>query len=111
MIDLISNDLKRIELAPRDLVSCMASLMEIPVAVTLMVYLIGWQSFMGVLLILAAMPYIFIISSVCGKIRRQIAEVSDQRISLMNELLSGIRVLKTHAWEDNYREKVKALRR
>ncbi|KAL9954934.1 hypothetical protein ACROYT_G042523 [Oculina patagonica] len=111
VIDLISNDLKRIAQVPRDLLSCMASLVEIPVAVSLMVYLIGWQSLMGVLLILAATPYIFTISSLCGKIRRQIAEVSDQRILLMDELVSGIRVLKTHAWEESYREKVKVLRR
>ena len=111
MIDLISNDLKRIAKVPRELVACMASLVEIPIAVSLMVYLIGWQSLMGVLLILLAVPHIFITSSVCAKIRRQVAEVSDQRILLMDELVSGIRVLKTHAWEDSYREKVQVLRR
>ncbi|XP_078362204.1 ATP-binding cassette sub-family C member 4-like [Oculina patagonica] len=111
VIDLISNDLKRIEQAPIDLLYCMTSLAEIPIAASLMVYLIGWQSILGVLLILATMPYILTISSLCAKIRGQVAEVSDQRISLMDELVSGIRVLKTHAWEENYREKVKELRR
>ena len=111
VIDLISNDLNRIAEVPRNLAVCMASLVEIPIVVCLMAYLIGWQSLMGVLLILMAIPYILIISYICAKIRRQVAEVSDQRISLMDELVSGIRVLKTHAWEDNYREKVKVLRR
>ncbi|KAL9954927.1 hypothetical protein ACROYT_G042515 [Oculina patagonica] len=111
VIDLISNDLKRIAKVPRDLLLCMASLVQIPIAVFFMVYLIGWQSLMGVLFILATTPFIYTIASLCGKIRRQIAEVSDQRISLMDELVSGIRVLKTHAWENPYREKVKVLRR
>ena len=111
MIDLISNDLTRIAQVPVNLLNCMGSLVEIPVAVFLMVYLIGWQSLMGVLFIFATTPYIYAVLSVCGKIRKQIAEVSDQRILLMEELVSGIRVLKTHAWEDSYKEKVKVLRR
>ena len=89
----------------------MSSLVEIPVAVFLMVYLIGWQSLMGVLFILVTTPYIYAVLSVCAKIRKQIAEVSDQRILLMDELVSGIRVLKMHGWEKAYREKVKGLRR
>ena len=111
MIDLISNDLKRIEQVPVDLLYCMTSVVEIPVVVSLMVYIIGWQALMGVLLILATTPYIFSISSFCAKIRRRVAHVSDQRILVMDELVSGIRVLKTHAWEESYREKVKVLRR
>ena len=76
-----------------------------------MVYLTGWQSLMGMLFIFATTPYIYVVSSVCAKIRREIAQVSDQRILFMDELVSGIRVLKTHAWEDSYREKVKVVRR
>ena len=51
------------------------------------------------------------ISSVCARLRQETAEVADRRISLMNELVTGIRVLKTHAWEENYREKVEEIRR
>ena len=111
VINLISNDLKRMADVPVNLLNCMASLVEIPIAVSLMVYLVGWQSLIGVLLILMATPYILTISYHCAKIRRQVGELSDQRISLMDELMSGIRVLKTHAWEDSYRDKVKVLRR
>ena len=52
-----------------------------------------------------------IISSFCARLREETAEVTDRRISLMNELVSGIRAIKTHAWEDNYREKVQEVRR
>ena len=43
--------------------------------------------------------------------RLETAEVSDRRLFLMNELVTGIRALKTHAWEEYYQEKVKAARR
>ena len=111
MIDLISNDLQRIEDVPLSLIYFMALLVETPLIVCLMGYLIGWQSLIGVLFLLAATPYILTVASFCAKIRRQIAELSDRRISLMDELVAGIRLIKAHAWEDIYREKVKELRR
>lgn len=46
-----------------------------------------------------------------GKLRRQTALVSDKRIAVMDELLSGIRTVKAHAWENNYRENVAEIRR
>ena len=66
---------------------------------------------MGILFLIMVMPCVMIISSVYAQLRQETAEVTDRRISLMNELLSGIRVLKTHAWEENYREKVQEVRR
>ena len=39
------------------------------------------------------------------------AAESDQRISLMTQVLSGIRTIKAHAWEDEYREMIKCTRR
>ena len=66
---------------------------------------------MGVLLLLAIAPYVISIASLLAKMRRQIAEVSDKRVLLIDELVSGIRVLKSHGWEETYRERVKELRR
>ena len=66
---------------------------------------------MGVLFLMALIPCIMIISSVCAQLRRKTAEVTDRRLSLMNELVSGIRAIKTHAWEENYRDKVQEVRR
>lgn len=111
VIDLISNDLHRIEQFPLELFKCLTSLVDVPVTLCLMVYMIGWQALMGVLVLLATIPHTFIMASLCGKFRTQIAKVSEQRVLLMDELVSGIRVLKTHVWEDSYRETVKELRR
>lgn len=111
VIDLLSNDLQRIEQFPMELFKCLTSVIDVPVALCLMVYMVGWQALIGVLLLLASAPYIIAIASLCAKIRRQIAEVSDRRVLLMDELMSGIRVLKAHGWEDSYRERVKEFRR
>lgn len=66
---------------------------------------------MGVLFLIMLIPSVIIISSFCAELRKKTAELTDRRISLMNELVSGIRALKAHAWEEIYREKVKDVRR
>ena len=111
VIDLISNDVQRIEFAAKWALLATVSVVEFLMAMIVLLYFIGWEALMGVLLPLATIPVILILSGQCAKLRQQTAEVSDQRISLMNELVFGIRSLKANTWEDNYREKVKEKRR
>ena len=80
-------------------------------AIFLIYNLIGWQAVMGVFLLCVLMPYFAVLSYVNAKLRLRTATVSDQRISLMNQVVSGIRAVKTHAWEEEYRRKIKHVRR
>ncbi|XP_078363095.1 ATP-binding cassette sub-family C member 4-like [Oculina patagonica] len=111
VIDLISNDVQRIEQAPRWILISLFAVFEVVAAVHFLVYFIGWQPLMGVLFLMLLIPCVAIISAVCAELREKTAEVTDRRISLMDELVTGIRVLKAHAWEENYREKVRDVRR
>ena len=77
----------------------------------LIAYLIGWQALMGVIFLCLLLPYFAGLSYAGAALRRRTAAVSDCRISLMNQVVSGIRAIKTHAWEDEYREKIKDTRR
>ena len=79
---------------------------------TFLIYnLIGWQAVTGVLLLCVLMPYFAVLSYANAKLRLRTATVSDQRISLMNQVVCGIRTVKTHAWEDEYGQKIKHVRR
>ena len=80
-------------------------------AIFLIYNLIGWQAVTGVFLLCILMPYFTILSYANAKLRLRTAVVSDQRISLMNQVVSGIRAVKTHAWEDEYGGKIKHVRR
>ena len=112
IIDLISNDVQRIETAPlRIVIGFFLAVPEFVAVVCLLWYFIGWQTLMGVLFLVALIPCMMMISSICARLRDESAEVTDRRISLMNELVSGIRALKAHAWEEYYREKVQEVRR
>ena len=66
---------------------------------------------MGVIFLCLLAPYFAGLSYAGAALRLRTAAVSDRRISLMNQVVSGIRAIKTHAWENEYREKIKNTRR
>lgn len=112
MIDLVSNDIQRLE---GDTITIffygLQSILEVTVVTFLMAFLIGWQSLMGVIFLCLLLPYFAGLSYVGAKLRLRTAVASDRRISLVNQVVSGIRAIKTNAWEDEYREKIKTSRR
>ena len=112
VIDLLSNDVQRLEQEVVKLIFLeFAGLPEFAVVSLLLTYFIGWQVLMGVFFLCLLVPYFAGLSFVNAKLRVRTAVVSDQRISLMNQVVSGIRAIKTHAWEDGYREKISLVRR
>ena len=107
MINLISNDVQRIE---EDTVmwlsTSISSCFVLALITALLEHLIGWQSLMGVLFLCFLVPYFAGFSYISAALRLGTAAVSDQRLSLMNQVVSGIRAIKTRAWEDEYRKKL-----
>ena len=113
MIDLVSNDVQRFfdqEVVKWLFFGSMVCF-EIPLVIVLLVYFIGWQSLLGVIFLCFLVPYFTVLSSSGALLRLRTAAVSDKRLSLMNQVVRGIRAIKTHAWEDQYRERIKHLRR
>ena len=112
IIDLVSNDVQRLEQeAIKWGFYWVMSCFEIVVVTFLLVYLIGWQSLLGILFLCFLVPYFAGLSFAGATLRLRIAVVSDKRLSLMNQVVRGIRAIKTHAWEDQYQERIKHLRR
>ncbi|XP_022806198.1 multidrug resistance-associated protein 4-like [Stylophora pistillata] len=113
VIDLVSNDVQRLE-DHTVLWGCSAILdflLLIPIIVVLLMYFIGWQALMGVTSLFFLLPYFAGLSYVFAALRLRTATFSDRRISLLNQVISGIRAIKTHALEDEFREKIKRVRR
>ena len=112
MIDLVSNDVESLEGETiKWIFFGFLTLIELLIVPFLMVYYIGWQSLMGVLFLYLLLPYFVLLSKGGAVLRLQTAAVSDQRISLMNQVVSGIRAIKMYAWEDEYRQQIKKPRR
>jgi len=112
VINLISNDVQRMEEDTVMWLSISISSCFLLVALAvLLVYLIGWQSLIGVVFLCFFVPFFAGLSNISATLRLRTAAVSDRRISLMNQVVSGIRAIKTRAWEDEYRNKIKHTRR
>lgn len=112
VIDLLSNDVQRLEDEVVKLIfSGTFTSLELVTITVVLLYLIGWQAVMSVLFLCCLVPYFVALSAASAKLRLRTAAESDRRISLMNQVVSGIRTIKTHAWEDAYREKIKSARR
>ena len=113
MIDLVSNDVQRLE--DHTVLWGISALLDffllVPIIVVLLVYFIGWQALMGVTCLFLLVPYFTGLSYVFAVLRLKTVGSSDKRISLLNQVISGIRAIKTQALEDKFREKIKSVRR
>lgn len=56
------------------------------------------------------MPINTVVFSIVSKQRRKVLTYSDSRVKMMNEILSGIRIIKFYAWERPFGKEVGALR-
>ena len=112
VIDLVSNDVQRLEEETVNffLLASLAFL-EFVLTTFFLVYFIGWQTLMGVIFLYFLLPYFAALSYAGAALRLRTAMASDCRISLINQVVCGIRAIKTHAWEEEYRVKIKNTRR
>ena len=112
MIDLVSNDVQRLEVdAVNFFFSGALAFVQLVAVMILLLLFLGWQALMGVIFFCFLIPYFAGLSNSGAALRLRTAAESDRRISMMNEVVSGIRAIKTHGWEDEYREKIKKIRR
>ena len=113
VIDLVSNDVQRLEdhAVMMGFSAFLDFFLLLPIIVVLLVYFVGWQALMGVTCLVLLIPYFAGLSYVSAVLRLRTAAFSDSRISLLNQVISGIRAIKTHALEDEFRGKIEQVRR
>ena len=88
-------------LVPLDIVASMA----------LVWYLVAWQALIGASFFLLVIAYGSFAAHKTGEIRQQSAAVTDKRLEIMKEIITGIRVVKMYAWEWNFTDLVAQIRR
>ncbi|XP_032234169.1 ATP-binding cassette sub-family C member 4 [Nematostella vectensis] len=111
VINLVSNDIQRLDLATQNLFASLRSPFDLVVLGVLLWVLIGWQAVTGLAFALILIPYEAEMTGWVAKLRMQAARVTDRRLEVMNEVISGIRAVKMYAWEWPYRDVVRQIRR
>ncbi|KAG0272986.1 hypothetical protein BGZ95_011219 [Linnemannia exigua] len=81
-----------------------------PIGIALGTYLlydlIGWSSLVGMSILVITIPVNKAVRKRYAKGQRELSSARDERVTLMGELIAGIRMIKFFAWELSFSEKV-----
>ncbi|XP_031575068.1 multidrug resistance-associated protein 4-like [Actinia tenebrosa] len=109
--NLVSNDVQRME----DLIMMVSRMIVAPFTImasfAFLWALNGWQSFTGACFIMVSMMTSIMMARKFKTLRKAQSIVTDKRLSVLYDIISGIRTVKIHAWEDKFMETVRRLRR
>ncbi|KAK3834478.1 MAG: multidrug resistance-associated protein 3 [Linnemannia gamsii] len=83
---------------------------ELCIALWLLYQHIGWSVFTGLGTILILLPVQGIVGKFFTKAKASKLESMDGRIRTMNEILSGIKIVKLYGWEESFKERIAVFR-
>ncbi|KAG0196526.1 hypothetical protein BGX33_001562, partial [Mortierella sp. NVP41] len=106
----MSVDCERWNLAFPELPYWFSIPLEVAIATWLLYRQLGWSSFGGIGSVIVIMPMQIWIASVLAKVRDEKLTAMDNRIRLINEVLSGIKIVKLYGWESSFRDKIAVFR-
>ncbi|CAH1101123.1 unnamed protein product [Psylliodes chrysocephalus] len=103
LVNLLSNDLQRLDTCSQFLHYMWIMPFQAAVCFYILYQNLGIAAVAGtVALIIEGIPIQGYFSKLQGKLRSKIAEKTDLRVKLMNEIVSGIKVIKMYAWEKSF---------
>ncbi|KAG8337592.1 Canalicular multispecific organic anion transporter 1 [Homalodisca vitripennis] len=83
---------------------------SIGVALYFLWNLLGISTLAGLTVMLIVMPINSVIANRMKTLQAKQMQLKDERVKLVNEVLSGIKVLKLYAWEPSFRDKITDIR-
>lgn len=111
VVNLLSNDVNRFDIVSVFLHS-MWSAPLLAIIVGVLLYLeIGVAGLIGMIVIFIVTPIQAYTGKLTSRFRLQTALRTDERIRLMDEIISGIQVIKMYAWEKPFAKLIKLARR
>ncbi|KAG0372632.1 Multidrug resistance-associated protein 1, partial [Mortierella sp. AD032] len=83
---------------------------EIAIAIWMLYRQISWSVFVGLGTIVVLLPVQGIIAKFFMKAKSAKLAAMDQRIRLMNEVITGVKIVKLYGWEDSFMERIRVFR-
>ena len=108
--NLMSTDAKRLQDLSSYLLTIISGPYQIALAVVLLYQQIGVSVMGGVAVILLFIPLNAVIARWSKTLQTSLMKMKDSRVSLTNEALMGIRLIKLNGWEDTFLERIGAIR-
>ena len=110
-INLVSNDAQKIEKSLNQLGFVLSAPLELIANLVVLWYLVGWEALVGAAIFFILVSFQMLMAKKAAKLREEAAAFTDKRLVVMNEIISGIRAVKMYAWEWNFRDLVRNIRR
>uniref|UniRef100_A0A182RUC1 Uncharacterized protein n=1 Tax=Anopheles funestus TaxID=62324 RepID=A0A182RUC1_ANOFN len=111
MVNLMSNDVNRFDIASYLVCFMWTSPLVMLLAALLLWYEIGWSGVMGLIAIVIITPIQSYTGTLTSRYRLRTALKTDERIRLMDEIIAGIAVIKMYAWERPFAKLISLARR
>ncbi|XP_076254946.1 putative multidrug resistance-associated protein lethal(2)03659 isoform X2 [Rhynchophorus ferrugineus] len=111
MVNLISNDVGRFETAIKQIHSIWLAPVELLIIMALLYLYVGATGMIGILFLALFIPLQMWLGKKTSIFRLNTALKTDERIRLMNEIISGIQVIKMYTWEKPFAKLVEISRR
>eukprot|EP01147_Barroeca_monosierra_P006554 gene6554-319_t len=80
------------------------------IVTALAIYLIGPAALAGSFIFFLTLPVQALFASSSGKLRHLALKSTDQRVQLMNEILTNIKLIKMYAWESSFALQIQSVR-
>jgi ABC-type multidrug transport system fused ATPase/permease subunit len=106
IVNLMSTDATRVaEFASWWFVAITAPT-ELTIGIYFLYSLMGWSCILGFMVFIVILPINHINTKIFVKSEDLLMKARDKRVSLMNEVLQGIRQVKFFAWESNWTKRI-----
>ncbi|TPX49645.1 hypothetical protein SeMB42_g02545 [Synchytrium endobioticum] len=106
IVTLMSVDAERIRDFACYIHQFAAAPVQIAICLTALCLLLGPSALGGVAAMALAIPFNIIIGILTNKYQTKLMSKTDARVDIVNEMLTGIRIIKYLAWEEKFAEKV-----
>lgn len=106
IVNLMSTDSNRISEFSVWWFTILAAPTELAIGIYFLYQLLGNSCFLGLIVMILILPVNHYNAKMFAKTQDSLMEARDKRISLMNEVLQGIRQIKFFAWEKKWEKRV-----
>ncbi|CAG9825034.1 unnamed protein product [Phaedon cochleariae] len=110
MVNLLSNDVGRFDFAVQNLHQIWMAPIETIIITYLVHSYVGFTGLVGAIFLLSFIPFQMYMARMTSRYRLRTAIRTDERVRLMNEIISGIQVIKMYTWEKPFAKIVEIAR-
>lgn len=110
VVSLVAKDVEKLTEASLSIQYLWSGIFETIAVYGVLVHLLGSTIFPGLGLMCVFMPLQYLLGIIIAYKKKDLAVVSSKRISLMEEILRGIKLIKIYGWEDSFFKNLNLIR-